>query len=194
MLVATNTVDATLASWRSQTKFFILVAASSVLLIVATLYLIFRQMTQRLNIEKQRLDSAINNMTQGLLLFDRTEHLIVCNQHYIDMYGLSSDVVKPGCSLRDLIRHRHDTGSLAGEVDAYCDEILNGVGQSSTSVVETSDGRLIEITNEPVASGGWLSTHEDVTERIRAEDRIAHLAHYDALTDLPNRVLMRGHL
>ena len=61
-------------------------------------------------------------------------------------------------------------------------------------IVETSDGRLIEISNEPVASGGWLATHEDVTERIRAEERIAHLAHYDALTELPNRVLLRGHL
>ena len=70
VVVATRTVDSTLATWRSQTKFFIVVAASSVLLIVITLYLIFRLMTRRLSIEKQRLDTAVNNMTQGLLLFD----------------------------------------------------------------------------------------------------------------------------
>jgi diguanylate cyclase (GGDEF)-like protein len=194
VLVATQTLDATLASWRTQTKFFIIVAVLSVVLIVATLYLIFRQMTQRLSVEKQRLDTAINNMTQGLLLFDSTERLIVCNRRYIEMYGLSTNVVKPGCSFRDVIRHRHETGSLSADVDSYCDEILCGIGQSHSSLVETSDGRLIEISNEPVASGGWLATHEDVTDRIRAEERIAHLAHYDALTDLPNRVLMRGHL
>jgi diguanylate cyclase (GGDEF)-like protein len=194
IVVATNTVDATLASWRSQTKFFIIIAVVSVVLIITTLYLIFRQMTQHLSIEKQRLDTAINNMTQGLLLFDSTERLIVCNRRYIDMYGLSQAVVKPGCSFRDVIRHRHETGSFTGDVEDYCNEVLNSVGRSQSSVVETSDGRLIEISNEPVASGGWLATHEDVTERVRSEDRIAHLAHYDALTDLPNRVLMRGHL
>ena len=194
VVVATKTVDATLATWRSQTKFFIAVAASSVLLIVITLYLIFRLMTRRLSIEKQRLDTAINNMTQGLLLFDAGKRLIVCNRRYIEMYGLSPEVVKPGCSFRDVIRHRQETGSFTGDLDAYCDEVLNDVGRSKNSIVETSDGRLIEISNEPVASGGWLATHEDVTERIRAEERIAHLAHYDALTDLPNRVLLRGHL
>jgi diguanylate cyclase (GGDEF)-like protein len=61
-------------------------------------------------------------------------------------------------------------------------------------VVQTSDGRLIEITNQPAAGGGWLATHQDVTERVRADERIAHMAHYDALTDLPNRALMREHL
>ena len=194
VVVATRTVDSTLATWRSQTKFFIVVAASSVLLIVITLYLIFRLMTRRLSIEKQRLDTAVNNMTQGLLLFDSAKRLIVCNRRYIEMYGLSPDVVKPGCSLRDVIRHRWETGSLAGDLEAYCGQILHSVGRSKNAIVETSDGRLIEIRDEPVASGGWLATHEDVTERIRAEERIAHLAHYDALTDLPNRVLMRGHL
>ena len=110
------------------------------------------------------------------------------------MYGLSPDVVKPGCSFRDVIRHRQATGSFTGDLDAYCDKVLGNVGRSKSSIAETSDGRLIEIRNEPVASGGWLATHEDVTGRIRAEERIAYLAHYDALTDLPNRVLMRGYL
>ncbi|WP_244567898.1 bifunctional diguanylate cyclase/phosphodiesterase [Bradyrhizobium erythrophlei] len=194
VVVATKTLDSTLATWRSQTRFFIAVAAASILLIVITLYLIFRLMTRRLSIEKQRLDTAINNMTQGLLLFDAAKRLIVCNRRYIEMYGLSPDVVKPGCSFRDVIRHRQETGSFTGDLDAYCNEVLHDIGRSKNAIVETSDGRLIEISNEPVASGGWLATHEDVTERIRAEEQIAHLAHYDALTDLPNRVLMRGHL
>lgn len=61
-------------------------------------------------------------------------------------------------------------------------------------MVETSDGRLIQIRSEPVSGGGWVATHEDVSERVRAEERIAHLAHYDSLTDLPNRALFRGHV
>jgi diguanylate cyclase (GGDEF)-like protein len=194
VVVATKTLNATLATWRSQTNFFVVVAAFSVALLVLTLYLLFRQMTLRLSIEKQRLDTAINTMTQGLLLFDQDERLIVCNRRYIEMYGLSADVVKPGIHFRDVVQHRRETGSFSGNVDAYCDDILRAVAGSRTARAETSDGRLIEIRDEPVGSGGWLATHEDVTERVRAEERIAHLAHYDSLTDLPNRLMMRGYL
>jgi diguanylate cyclase (GGDEF)-like protein len=194
VIVATKSLDATLATWRTQTKFFVTVAVLSIGLLVLTLFLIFRQMTRRLSLEKQRLDTALNTMTQGLLMFDQDERLIVCNHRYIEMYRLSTDVVKPGAYFRDVIQHRHDTGSFEGDVDTYCDEILGSVGSIQNAIVETADGRLIEIKNHPGTAGGWLATHDDVTERIRADERIAHMAHYDALTDLPNRVLMRGHL
>jgi diguanylate cyclase (GGDEF)-like protein/PAS domain S-box-containing protein len=194
IMVATRSLDATLASWRTQTKFFVAVALMSIALLILTLYLIFRQMTRRLSVEKQRLDTAMDTMTQGLLMFGRDQRLIVCNRRYIEMYGLSSDVVKPGVHFRDVIRHRQDTGSFRGDIEDYCERILNAVDRTQSSVVETADGRLIEIRNQPAAAGGWLATHEDVTERVRADERIAHMAHYDALTDLPNRVLMREHL
>ena len=194
VIVATRSVDAALATWRTQTKFFVTIAAISIALLVVTLFLIFRQTTRTLSTEKQWLDMAMNTMTQGLLMFDRDEKLIICNQRYIDMYGLSWDVIKPGADFRDVILHRGETGSFKGDVEAYCDSILRATGQSQSSVIETPDGRWIEIRNQPATAGGWLATHEDVTERLRTEERLAHMAHYDALTDLPNRVLMRGHL
>lgn len=194
VVIATKSLDATLATWRAQTKFFVAVAVLSIALLVLTLFLIFRQMTRRLSVEKQRLDTAMNTMSQGLLMFDQDERLIVCNRRYIEMYGLSSQIVKPGANFRDVIQHRHDTGSFDGDVDSYCDRVLSTIGTRQSSVVETRNGRLIEIRNQPSITGGWLATHEDVTERIRADERIAHMAHYDSLTDLPNRVLMLGHL
>ena len=201
VIVATATEDAALGTWRSQTRFFISMAILSLLVTALVLYLIFRQITrqhqvsrQLLTVEKQRLDTAISNMSQGLLLFDSSERLIVCNRRYIDIYGLSQDIAKPGCSLRDLLHHRKITGSLPGDIDRYRDEILRGTGKSTTVIVETADGRLIQIKSEPVPDGGWLATHEDVTERVRAEKRIAHLAHYDALTELPNRVAFHQHV
>jgi diguanylate cyclase (GGDEF)-like protein/PAS domain S-box-containing protein len=198
VIVATATADTTLAAWRLQTKFFIAMAVLSLLVTVLVLYLIFRQMIrqhrfsrQQIAFEKQRLDTALSHMSQGLLLFDSSERLIICNRRYIEMYGLSREVVKPGCTLRDLLRHRKTTGSFQGDVEQYCDDVLRDHRDSSTMVIDSADGRLIQVKSEPVPDGGWLATHEDVTERVRAEERIARLAHYDTLTDLPNRLSFR---
>ena len=203
VVTATTTETAALANWREQTRFLIAVAGLSVLVIAAVLFLVVRKLSQqhrmsqqRLQLEKRRLDIAIDNMTQGLLLYDSSERLIVCNQRYIEMYGLSADVVKPGCAFRDLIEYRKKSGSFKGSVDDFCSTVLRNValGKVTHNIVETVDGRSIQIVNRPLLDGGWLTTHEDVTQRIRSEARILHLAHYDALTDLPNRALFHERL
>jgi len=153
-----------------------------------------RSREEDLQAQNVRFDTAINNMTQGLLLFDSSQQLVVCNQRYIEMYGLSAGIVKPGCSFREIIAHRKATGSFAGDEDEYCARILQNIGLRNSMVVETRDGRSIQIVNEPLADGGWVATHEDITERRLAEEQIRHLAHYDALTNLPNRALFHEKL
>ncbi|HEY4920707.1 MAG TPA: EAL domain-containing protein [Xanthobacteraceae bacterium] len=148
--------------------------------------------SQELERANVRFDAALNNMSQGLCLFDAAARIVVCNQQYLQMYDLSPAVARPGCTLHDLIVHRKETGYFTGDVEQYCSRIMESVaeGQSFAWVVEASDGRFVHVLNRPIASGGWVATHEDVTERWRSEARIAHMARHDALTDLPNRVLI----
>ncbi|HKU05953.1 MAG TPA: EAL domain-containing protein [Bradyrhizobium sp.] len=196
VIVVSTTTEAALADWREQIAMLVAVAGASVLAIGTLLFLVVRKLLQqhrqqqrRLTLEKQRLDTAVNHMTQGLLLFDSSQRLVICNHRYIEMYGLSADVIKPGCSFREVIAHRKATGSFTGNFDHYIERVLRDVGTRNAMVIDTPDGRSIQVVNEPLADGGWVATHEDITERRRVEERITHLAHYDALTDLPNRTL-----
>jgi diguanylate cyclase (GGDEF)-like protein/PAS domain S-box-containing protein len=139
-----------------------------------------------------RLNGAIEHMSHGLLMFDAQERLVVLNNRFLEMHGLSADAVKPGCSLIELLHHRFSTGLLSEEPESYRAEILEqlSAGRTVTHVLKTTDGREISVVNRPMSDGGWLTTHEDVTERRQSEARIAHMAHHDALTGLANRAAL----
>jgi diguanylate cyclase (GGDEF)-like protein len=175
-VVATSTVVSALADWRAQTKFLVIAAGLSAIIVAGILVLIVRRLSfqhqssqRRLTLEKQRLDTAVDNMTQGLTLFDQSMRLIVRNQRYIEMYGLSPDKVKPGCSFQDLIAHRKEMGSIQGDVDEHCCRILEHTARGEATIVNAADGRSIQITRRLLSDGGWVATHEDITERIRRE-------------------------
>jgi diguanylate cyclase (GGDEF)-like protein/PAS domain S-box-containing protein len=201
VLFATNSVSAALADWREQTRLMICVATLSVILIGSILFLIVQRLLwqrraseRRISLERDSLDTAIDAMSQGLVLFDSKNKLVVCNQNYIAMYGLSPDVVKRGCDLRDLLQHHKDTGSLHADVDAHCVRVMENVASGIVRVTRIGNGRWVQISHQKAKDGGWVATHEDITERRIAEEKIAHLAHYDTLTDLPNRALFRERL
>ncbi len=130
---------------------------------------------RRLRAQNRRLADAIDNMSQGLCMFDEQGRIVVVNSRYIEMYKLSKDIVRPGCTLQQLIQHRKDTGIFNGDVEAYCKKIMDGIrgGNNASFYVEASDGRIVLAKNESLASGGWVSTHEDVTEQRRAEEERA---------------------
>ncbi|MCC8936956.1 EAL domain-containing protein [Bradyrhizobium sp. Arg68] len=172
-------------------------AAVVILAVIVLLVLKRHQISdERLAAERRNLSTAVNNIPQGLVLYDASARIIICNRPYIDMFGLSPDIAKPGCTMHRLIAHRQETGSFDGDVDAFCDAIIRNVrlGKGTRQLTEAPGGRAIEIVNKPLAEGGWVATIEDITERTRADEKIAHMAHYDALTDLPNRVLFRERL
>ena len=129
----------------------------------------------RLFEQKVQIDTAMNNMSQGVLMFDADARLVLCNRRYIEMYNLSPEVVKPGITLRDIVEHRQAAGVFSGDVDVYCRGVIAEVAKGSTTnrIIELSDGRSIHAVNHPIAGGGWVATHEDITERKHAQARLA---------------------
>jgi methyl-accepting chemotaxis protein len=127
--------------------------------------------------QNRGLITAVDNMSQGLCMFDAQARIVVVNHRYIEMYGLSPEVVRPGCTLHQLIQHRKDTGLFSGDVGAYCQKIIDGIrdggGKKYATYVPASDGRIVLAKNDPMPNGGWVSTHEDVTEQRRAEEERA---------------------
>ena len=145
--------------------------------------------------EQNRLfNAALAKMSQGLCMFDQDQKLLVCNERYIEMYGLSQDLATPGTPFRKIVESRIANGLYFGEnAEAYLDERLASAREAvrNTRLHELSDGRVIAITHEPMEGGGWVATHDDVTRLRRIEAKISHMARHDALTDLPNRVQLR---
>ena len=125
-----------------------------------------------LNEQALHFQTAIDNIASGLCTFNASAEIVVCNQTYLRMYALSSEIVKPGCALRQLIEHRRDVGLFTGDIDQYVASILKTVakGKTASQIRVTADGRTINITEHPMGDGGWVVTHEDISERLRADE------------------------
>jgi diguanylate cyclase (GGDEF)-like protein len=146
--------------------------------------------------QNMRFDAALSHMSQGLVMFDSDIRLVICNQKFLTMYRLENEDIKPGTTLQHILERRAAHGTFGGDPTHYADDLTNSVkaGFSTTQFLELGDGRTIAIVRQLLPNGGWVATHEDVTERRQQEMKIAHMARHDALTDLPNRVLLRERL
>ncbi|HYJ99049.1 MAG TPA: diguanylate cyclase, partial [Burkholderiaceae bacterium] len=147
--------------------------------------------------ESLRFHTAINNMSQGLCFFDGQQRLIVCNQRYAEMYRLSIEQVRPGTTLRDIVDHRYASGCMPKMTrEAYLAwrDSIAVADKPSNTVSTLQDGRTIAIHHRPMPDGGWVATHDDITEHREALAEIEHMARHDVLTGMPNRVLLHDRL
>ncbi|MDI3469064.1 MAG: diguanylate cyclase/phosphodiesterase (GGDEF & EAL domains) with PAS/PAC sensor(s) [Pseudolabrys sp.] len=143
-------------------------------ILAATIYLasiLVRVVLNRVREQNRLLDAATNNMVQGLCMFDADNRLLVWNQRYVEMYSIDPKRIWRGCSLKDLLEARVATGTFPLDIDAYQADMAKKLnrGERFTITVQLPDGRVIAGVNQPMAGGGWVATHEDITERTRAE-------------------------
>lgn len=141
--------------------------------------------------------AVLENMAQGVCLFDREQRLVVCNDRYAEIYGLRAEHVQRGATLRDIVEQRHRVQTTPAmpwtEYLQWRDEVGQGQ-QPHTSVVELQDRRMIAIRHQPMPDGGWVATHEDITDRLETERRLGYLDHHDVVTGLSNRTMLAEQL
>jgi methyl-accepting chemotaxis protein len=121
--------------------------------------------------ENEQIRTAIDSMAQGLCMFDASERLVVCNSQYYNMYGLTSADVTAGSTLIKVLEKRVAKGTFNRDPYQYRTEFLTAIGQGRTirHEIESNAGRLLLVTNHPMKDGGWIGTHEDITERRQTE-------------------------
>jgi diguanylate cyclase (GGDEF)-like protein len=150
-----------------------------------------------LELQNMRFNAAMNNMIHGLTMFDGQQRLVVSNRRYRELYSVPEELTRPGTTLEALVSFRAANEAPEGtSVEDYKHRMLTFSleDKSHTSVFELRNGRVITQRRNAMPGGGWVSIHEDVTEQRQAAARIAYLAHHDALTGLPNRVMLRERL
>jgi diguanylate cyclase (GGDEF)-like protein len=157
---------------------------------------VLKEQEEQLRRQYHMLDAALNNIVQGLAMFDAQHRLVLSNNRYAEIYKLQPWQVRPGTTLKEIIEYRVTNG-LHSELSA--DEIVRSMldrrdAEFGHFYSQLGDGRCIAITVRPMADGGTVTTHQDITEQRRSEAKIAHMAHHDALTGLPNRLLINEQL
>jgi diguanylate cyclase (GGDEF)-like protein/PAS domain S-box-containing protein len=136
-----------------------------------------------------KVQAALTNMSQGLCMFDAQQKLILSNQRFAEIYGLPPEAIKLGMAPSDLMVLGANRATNSENEDSLAHRLEQiHEGEPGSLIERLKDGRSIAVACRPTPEGGFVATFEDITERLAAEERIEHLAHYDALTDLPNRV------
>jgi diguanylate cyclase (GGDEF)-like protein/PAS domain S-box-containing protein len=178
-IAVTGTAGSALAKWRGEAAIIAALASGIVLAIVLGALFSIRHLARvqhrsdrAIEEHKSRLTTALDNMSQGLCMFDGDLRLILCNQRYLEMYNLPPEIVKPGCPLAEIIEQRKKTRTFEGDTASYVEEIgaLIARGETASRLVEAPDGRIIRLIHQPMPGGSWVATHEDITVQRRAEE------------------------
>ncbi len=196
VVVVTQSEDAAFAAWRAMAAMMSGITAAMVLLVGGAAYLIARSWKQqdRLNAaqaqiiesdksralavaelvrqqdlasQNVRFNAAVENMSQGLSMYDAAQRLIICNKQYAEIYRLTDEQTKPGTTLREILGYRAAQGTgredFTKDLDGWAKEIFGNKSQQGVS--KLADGRFVSVIHRPMVDGGWLSTHEDITEQ-----------------------------
>jgi diguanylate cyclase (GGDEF)-like protein len=150
----------------------------------------------RLSTLNRHFDAALGHMSQGISMYDGDHRLVMWNDRFVELYGFPPQLATLGRPFKELFDYLVASGNIKEQPDRYtatrAERLANERVFSAQHVL--ADGRTIAVINHAMANGGWVSTHEDITDRKNSEIRIEQLAHFDGLTGLANRNLFKERL
>jgi PAS domain S-box-containing protein len=180
---ATRTVDEALSGWKRQAQYLIGAGILACLVTGAVIYLIAIRLLRRQKHTEQtlrenalHLGMALDNMSRGLSMFDSEGRLVICNRQYLEMYGLQPEQATPGTTLTRLLQRWSANGTFTeSEPEKFSADLQAEIalGRTVKTLTSSADGRLFSIVTQPMTGGGWVSTHDDITEARKAEDAVA---------------------
>jgi methyl-accepting chemotaxis protein len=149
----------------------LLSALAAALMAMLVTALIAATMARRLQVRNRRMAMALNSMSQGLCMFDKNERLVICNTRYMELYKLTPEIATPGVTLADMLKFRAANGTFMPDPDKYRRELVEAMarGKITTAEVKSPSGRVISVINRSMPQGGWVGSHEDITDRRDAE-------------------------
>ena len=154
----------------------------------------------RINRVSRNLDVALENMSQGICLFDKDEKLVLANRHYSEIFSFPEGFAAIGRSYRDiveqgyLLRLKDPAVAIPRAVQHYEQAMKIVRSGTGSTVLQFADGRSIQAIYNATEDGGWVVTFEDITQRLESEKKIAYMARHDGLTGLPNRAVFNDTL
>ena len=175
-------------------SFLTAVAAFAILGLSLLASMIDRRAKSELHQQKVLLDTALDNMSQGLSMFDADGRILLFNERYAEMMGRTGMALQ-GRLLLDVLRQQKALDRWDGDPDQFVASVI-AAAKAGNSVTRTvsRNGRSLRVVDQPMKGGGWVATFEDITEWQAAQEQISHMARHDALTNLPNRTLFREQL
>lgn len=183
-------------AWENARTYIVMAAGLGVAIVITVAFAAARERrlettARELARTNMLLEAALDNMPHGLCMFDRNGHLVLCNRSYTEMYGLKPEQALPGTHLRTILEARVAAGSSPANAERYIAERLSEafLPEPGYKVDELRDGRVFAVSRNGMPDGGSVAVHQDITTQQQAEARIRHLAHYDGLTNLANRML-----
>lgn len=151
---------------------------------------VLMQKERTLAVQNARFDAALDAMSLGLCLLDANFRIIVHNARFLEIFGLDPARAVHGVALSELIAPELLPDGVGRRARAKAEAgSKDDIAVLNDDNYQMPDGTVVMVAHEPMAEGGWVCTFEDVTERHRAQNRVVHMAHHDALTDMPNRLL-----